>query len=141
MQKQKGDLNRIIIDLEQNLEAKQALELEIEQLKGKFNVMRHMGGTDDNIEQRLAEKEQELEYLSDYCQALITKERSSTDEQQEARKVLINVSSLYFLFYVFFNSLKIGSYLASWLCFGDVCLLRLVYKIMYFPFKLQLYMI
>ena len=98
MQKQKGDLNRIIIDLEQNLEAKQALELEIEQLKGKFNVMRHMGGTDDNIEQRLAEKEQELEYLSDYCQALITKERSSTYEQQEARKVLINVSSLYFLF-------------------------------------------
>ncbi|PON60987.1 Zinc finger-XS domain containing protein [Trema orientale] len=94
-QREKGDLNKIIIGFEKKLEAKQALELEVEQLKGKVNVTKHMGGTNDNIEDRLAEKQQELEDLEDYCQALITKERSSTDEQQEARKVLINVSSLY----------------------------------------------
>ncbi|PON44764.1 hypothetical protein PanWU01x14_264530 [Parasponia andersonii] len=89
-QRENGNLNKIIIGFEKKWKAKQALELEVEQLKGKVNVTKHMGGTDNYIEDRLAEKQQELDDLEDYCQALITKEHSGTDEQQEARKVLIN---------------------------------------------------
>lgn len=108
MQRQKEDLNSVIIELEKKLEAKQALELEVEQLKGKVNITRHMGGTDDIVEDQLAEKELELKELKDFCQALITKERNSNDEQQEARIVLINVSSLNSLFFIFFNILKMA---------------------------------
>lgn len=38
-QRQKEDLHKRIIQLEKQLDAKQAIELEIEQLRGSLNVM------------------------------------------------------------------------------------------------------
>ena len=80
--------------------------MEIEQLRGSLNVIRHMGDEDD-IEvlkkmeaslKELREKEGELEDLEALNQTLIVRERKSNDELQDARKELINVS-----FFVHFN--------------------------------------
>ncbi|KAJ8760358.1 hypothetical protein K2173_012608 [Erythroxylum novogranatense] len=97
-QRQKEELHNKIIQLENQLDAKQALELEIEQLRGKLNVMKHMGGDGDvdvlskidTIMKDLREKEGELEDLETLNQNLIVQERKSNDELQEARKELIN---------------------------------------------------
>ncbi|KAF5207931.1 factor of DNA methylation 1-like [Thalictrum thalictroides] len=94
----KEDLHKRILHLEKQLDAKQALELEIERLKGNLNVMKHMGGDEDSevkekveaMVKSLEEKEGELEDLEDLNQALIVKERKSNDELQEARKELIS---------------------------------------------------
>ncbi|PPR97099.1 hypothetical protein GOBAR_AA23561 [Gossypium barbadense] len=96
--RQKEELHNRIIQLEKKLDQKQALELEIEQLRGSLNVIRHMGDEDD-IEvlekvdaslKELREKEAELEDLEALNQTLIVRERKSNDELQDARKELIN---------------------------------------------------
>ncbi|XP_047316231.1 protein INVOLVED IN DE NOVO 2 [Impatiens glandulifera] len=95
--RKKEDLHKRIILLEKQLDAKQALELEIEQMKGSLNVMKHMGDDDlevlqkvDGMHSMLREKESELESLESLNQHLIVKERKSNDELQDARKELIN---------------------------------------------------
>ncbi|XP_059455893.1 protein INVOLVED IN DE NOVO 2 [Corylus avellana] len=96
--RQKEKLHNRIIQLEKQLDAKQALELEIEQLRGQLNVMKHMGDDGDvevlqkveAILKQLREREGELEDLEDLNQTLIVKERKSNDELQEARKELIS---------------------------------------------------
>lgn len=99
IQKQKEDLHNRIIQLEKQLDAKQALELEIERLRGTLNVMKHMED-DEDVEvlqkaestlKELSEKEGELEALDELNQALIVKQRMSNDELQEARKEITNV--------------------------------------------------
>nr|POE51449.1 protein involved in de novo 2 [Quercus suber] len=100
--RQKEELHKRIIQLEKQLDAKQALELEIERLRGSLNVMKHMGDDGDveilekviTILKQLQEKEGELEDLEALNQTLIVKERKSNDELQEARKELVNVSVL-----------------------------------------------
>lgn len=106
MQKEKEKLHKKILELEQKLDAKQALELEIERLKGSLEVMKHMNEDDDDakremdqIQQDLDEKEEEFEYYQNINQNLIIKERRTNDEVQEARKELINVCSCNFEFY------------------------------------------
>ncbi|KAA8515254.1 hypothetical protein F0562_018516 [Nyssa sinensis] len=97
-QRQKEELHKRIIQLEKQLDAKQALELEIERLRGTLNVMKHMGDDGDlevlkkveGIHKMLREKEGELDDLEALNQTLIVKERKSNDELQEARKELIN---------------------------------------------------
>ncbi|KAJ0076445.1 hypothetical protein Patl1_34717 [Pistacia atlantica] len=89
-------LNKII-QLEKQLHQKQKLEMEIEDLKGKIEVIQHLGDADDAAVQKkmkemkdeLAEKEENLGSLEELSQTLITKERQSNDELQEARKELI----------------------------------------------------
>ncbi|KAL3506824.1 hypothetical protein ACH5RR_032206 [Cinchona calisaya] len=96
--RQKEELHKRIIELESKLDQKQALELEIERMKGAIEVMRHMGEDGDreaekkkmSIEEELKEKEEDLEALENLNQALIIKERKSNDELQEARKELIH---------------------------------------------------
>ncbi|KAE8681191.1 Protein INVOLVED IN DE NOVO 2 [Hibiscus syriacus] len=96
--RQKEELHNRIIQLEKQLDQKQALELEIEQLRGSLNVIRHMGDEDDievlkKVEaslKELREKEGELEDLEALNQTLIVRERKSNDELQDARKELIN---------------------------------------------------
>ena len=103
-QRQKEELHNRIIKLEKQLDTKQALELEIERLRGALNVMKHMeddGDVEvlrkmDAIIKKLIEKEGELNDLDALNQTLIVRERKSNDELQEARKELINVSSFYF---------------------------------------------
>lgn len=96
--REKEKLHVQIIELEKKLDAKQALELEIERLRGAVQVMKHIrtGGdkeVDDKlvaIQVELKEKEEELQDLEMLSQALIVKERKSNDELQEARKELVN---------------------------------------------------
>ncbi|CAK9188250.1 unnamed protein product [Ilex paraguariensis] len=95
---EKEKLHKRILELEKKLDAKQALELEIERMRGALLVMKHMGEDGDmeiedkmhNIQKNLKEKEEELEDLEALNQALVVKERKSNDELQEARKELID---------------------------------------------------
>ncbi|KAB2612722.1 leucine-rich repeat-containing protein [Pyrus ussuriensis x Pyrus communis] len=95
--REKEDALNKILELEKQLDAKQKLEMEIEELKGKLEVMKHLGDQDDDavqskikeMEDELGEKVDELEDLESLNQTLITKERQSNDELQEARKELI----------------------------------------------------
>ncbi|KAK7859290.1 protein involved in de novo 2 [Quercus suber] len=99
--RQKKELHKRIIQLQKQLDAKQALELEIERLRGSLNVMKHMGDDGDveilekvdTILKQLRDKEGELEDLEALNQTLIVKERKSNDELQEARKELVNRAS------------------------------------------------
>ena len=95
-----------IIELEKKLDAKQALELELERLRGAVQVMEHIRtGGDEEVDDKLVaiqveleKREKELEDLEVRNQALIVKERKSNDELQESRKELINVRiALHFL--------------------------------------------
>lgn len=96
--KQKEELLNRIIQLEKDLDTKQALQLEIERLKGTINVMKHMGDEGDqevlqkadSLNKLLREKEGELEDFDRLNQMLIVKERKSNEEVQDARKELIN---------------------------------------------------
>lgn len=96
--REKEKLHKTIIELEKKLDAKQALELEIEGMKRALQVMKHMGEDGDvemkkkmdTIKEELKDKEEELEGLELLNQALIVKERKSNDELQEARKELIS---------------------------------------------------
>ncbi|CAN6710249.1 unnamed protein product [Malus baccata var. baccata] len=96
--RQKEQLHNKIIKLQQQLDTKQTLELEIEQLRGNLNVVRRMGDDGDvevlkkvdNMIKGLREKEESLEDLEALNQTLIVKERKSNDELQEARRELIN---------------------------------------------------
>jgi len=89
-------LHNIVIELEKKLDAKQALELEIQCMRGA--VRGHMDEYGDlearrkmeAIEQDLKHKEEDLEELEALNQMLIVKERQSNAELQEARKELIN---------------------------------------------------
>ncbi|KAL5747852.1 hypothetical protein ACOSP7_024868 [Xanthoceras sorbifolium] len=96
--KQKEKLDRQIIELQKKLDTKQALELEIERMRGALQVMKHMGEDEDtevkkkieSIQKDLKEKEEEYEETEELNQALIIKERKINDELQDARKVLIS---------------------------------------------------
>lgn len=73
--------------------------MEIEELKGKLQVLKHLGDEDDEAVQKkmkemkieLENKVDNLEDLESLNQTLIAKERQSNDELQEARKELIKV--------------------------------------------------
>lgn len=101
-QREKEELHKKIILLEKQLDAKQAVELEIERLKGQLNVMKHIGGDDlevikkvEDIHKTLREKEEELDDLESLNQTLVVQERKSNDELQDARKELIDASVVY----------------------------------------------
>ncbi|KAI3786987.1 hypothetical protein L1987_41116 [Smallanthus sonchifolius] len=94
--REKGKLHQKIVELEKKLDEKQRLALQIEQMKGALEVMKHMSHEDieakkkvDSIQENLKEKEEELEDLEALNQTLIIKERLSNDELVEARKELI----------------------------------------------------
>lgn len=105
LQKEKEQLHKRIIELQAKLDQKQALELQIERLRGATEVMRHMNVEGDleakkkleSIQEEIKESEEELESLETLNQTLIIKERLTNDEVQEARKELINVSIRTFL--------------------------------------------
>ncbi|PNT72387.1 hypothetical protein BRADI_2g43557v3 [Brachypodium distachyon] len=87
-----------IIKLEQKLDAKQKLELEIKQLQGKLEVMKHMPGEEDSeskrkideLNEELQEKYDDMDLMESLHQTLLIKERKSNDELQDARKKLID---------------------------------------------------
>ncbi|KAK4485812.1 hypothetical protein RD792_008459 [Penstemon davidsonii] len=95
--REKEEALKKVIELEKHLGEKQKLEMEIEELKGKLEVMKHMGGDDDEalqekikqMNEQLEDKKDDLNHLEDTNKQLFAKERESNDELQEARKVLI----------------------------------------------------
>ncbi|XP_021734063.1 factor of DNA methylation 1-like [Chenopodium quinoa] len=86
-----------ILQLEKELDAKQKLQLEIEELKGKLEITKHLGNDDDAAVQKklkmlteeLNEKIEKMNSLEDLNQVLMVKQRKSNDELQPARKELI----------------------------------------------------
>lgn len=97
-QEEKEKLRRKIIELQKGLDAKQALELEIEQKRGTIQVMKHMKEENVEVQEKMdaiiteiKEKEEEMDAVEALNQSLIVRERKSNDELQEARKELINV--------------------------------------------------
>ena len=75
------------------------MQLEIAELKGKLEVMKHLGDEDDEAVQRkmkemneeLNQKIEDMNHLETMNQTLMIRERQSNDELQEARNVLISV--------------------------------------------------
>ena len=100
-QREKEEALNKILQLKKQLDAKQKLEMEIEELKGKLQVMKHLGDEDDAAVQKkmkemndeLQEKIENLDSMESMNQTLIVKERQSNDELQQARKALIEVWS------------------------------------------------
>lgn len=100
MQREKQAALGKILRLQQQLDAKQKLELEVQTLESKMKVMMHMPGDQDSeskkkmdeLAEELKEKVDELEAMESLNQTLIIKERKSNDELQHARKELIDVS-------------------------------------------------
>jgi len=86
-QKEKEKLHKKIHDLQRGLDAKQALELEIEQLREVFEVKKKL----EAIEMELHEKEEGLQDMDDLQRTLVVQERKTNDELQDARKKLISV--------------------------------------------------
>ncbi|KAL2935802.1 Factor of DNA methylation 1 [Bienertia sinuspersici] len=95
--REKEEALKKILQLEKELDARQKLQLEIEELKGKLEVMKHLGDDDDAAVQRkmkemteeLEQKIDDMNHLEAMNQTLVTKQRQSNDELQEARNVLI----------------------------------------------------
>ncbi|ESQ35218.1 hypothetical protein EUTSA_v10007054mg [Eutrema salsugineum] len=95
--RQKEEALNKILQLETQLDTKQTLEMEIQELKGKLQVMKHLGDDDDEavklkmkeMTDELEEKKSELEDLEQMNSDLMTKERQSNLEIQAARKKLI----------------------------------------------------
>ncbi|CAI9108601.1 OLC1v1008247C3 [Oldenlandia corymbosa var. corymbosa] len=95
--KEKEALHKKIIELESKLDQKQALELEIERMRGAVEVMTHMGEVGDTeaekkkklIEEELQEKQEELDALETVNQTLTIKQRLGNDEVQDARKEMM----------------------------------------------------
>lgn len=85
--------------MEKQLDAKQKLEMEIEEIKGKLQVMKHLENEDDTsvrkkmeeMNETLQEKVEDLNDMEEMNNVLIAKERLSNDELQEARKQFIAV--------------------------------------------------
>lgn len=82
------------------------MELEIQQLRSNIQVMKHMGAEEDaalkkkinEMDEELKEKIEEMEDLEALNQTLIVKERETNDELQHARKELITVCFLMYLY-------------------------------------------
>ncbi|CAA0811874.1 Factor of DNA methylation 4, partial [Striga hermonthica] len=99
--RQKELLHKKIIELESELDKKQALELHIQRMRGAIEVMKHMSTCEEEdlevkkkleaIEEELNDKKEELDGMETVNQALIIKERMTNDELQQARQQLLSV--------------------------------------------------
>nr|GME01592.1 factor of DNA methylation 4-like [Ipomoea batatas] len=91
-----------IFRLERELDQKQALELEVEKLKGlvegrRHMMVRHLALT--SILEDLKEKLDEHDHLENMTCELFIKHQRVDNQVQEARKEMINVSLLYDFFF------------------------------------------
>lgn len=102
VQREKEEALKKILELERDIDAKQKLEMEIAELKGKLEVMKHLGGNDDEAVQKkikemneeLKDKMEEMDSMESLNQTLLAKERQSNDELQDARRTLKEVRYL-----------------------------------------------
>ncbi|CAN4086424.1 unnamed protein product [Withania somnifera] len=97
--REKEEALKKILELERDIDAKQKLEMEIAELKGKLEVMKHLGGNDDaavqkkikEMNEELKDKMEEMDSMESLNQTLLAKERQSNDELQDARRTLKEV--------------------------------------------------
>lgn len=93
------DAQKEILELDRQLDAKQTLLMDIQELKGKLQVMKHLGkdaavqSEMKEMNDKLEEKMEEMGDLENLNRILLIKESQSNDEMQEARKELIDVRS------------------------------------------------
>ncbi|CAI0420774.1 unnamed protein product [Linum tenue] len=95
--REKDEALQKILQLEKQLQSKQQLEMEIQQLKGKLNVLKHLEDQDDEavkkamkeMDDELAEKISDLADKDSLMTTLMVRERQSNDEVLEARKVML----------------------------------------------------
>ncbi|KAK9747825.1 hypothetical protein RND81_02G016700 [Saponaria officinalis] len=95
--KEKEEALQKILQLEKELDARQKLELEIEDLKGKLEVIKHLGDSDTapiqlkitEMTEELNRKIEDLSHIESVNQALVVKQRQSNDELLPARSKLI----------------------------------------------------
>lgn len=95
------------VEHKRQMDLKQNLELEIQQLKVSLSMLKHIEEDEDEevlkkmnaLEREVSERFQELQDMEALNQTLIMKERQMNDELQEARKILINVS-VFFKIYI-----------------------------------------
>ncbi|XP_062188861.1 factor of DNA methylation 1-like [Phragmites australis] len=92
--REKEDVLARMLQLEKELHEKQQLELEVTRLNGTLQVMKHLEGDDDgDIHEKMEKLSERLEHekkrLEELSGDLVTKERESNDELQQARKELI----------------------------------------------------
>ncbi|KAK7260563.1 hypothetical protein RIF29_26712 [Crotalaria pallida] len=88
-EEKKEELHKRIHELERQLDAKQALELEIEQMRGALQVMKHMEEENkimEALELDLQKKEEEYEAVEKLHTVLASKEFSTNGELQDCRK-------------------------------------------------------
>lgn len=88
-----------LLEMEKQLDARQKLELEIQQLEDKLQVMTHMNGEKDKIfefNEELKQKIEEMESVDAMNQALLIKENLAKEELEGARKILIKVAINFF---------------------------------------------
>lgn len=81
-----------ILEMEKQLDATQKLELEIQQLEDKLQVMTHMNGEKDKIfesNEELKQKLEEMECVDAMNQALLIKENLAKEELESARQMLV----------------------------------------------------
>ncbi len=93
MQQEKEEALRKQVELELELDSRQKLELEKEQLRGKIEVMKMMGSEEDGtlkeldeLRTKLEEKDDDMESMDSLNQALIIKNQRTIDELKEAKK-------------------------------------------------------
>lgn len=98
LQRKKEETLNKILQLEKELDSKQKLQMEIQELKGKLKVMKHEDEDDEDIKKKMKEMKEQLEYkcselqdLEETNSALMVKERQSNDEILEAREFLTTV--------------------------------------------------
>lgn len=117
MQREEEEALKKILQLEKELDEKQRLQLEIEELKGKLEVMKHLGDDNDiavktkmkDMAEELNDRIDELNNLEALNQTLMVKQRQSNDELQPARAELIAVCPC--------NIQSFARYPYSWLLF------------------------
>lgn len=109
LQQEKEDAFRRQYKLEEDLTSKQNLEMELAQLRGKLEVMKHMGAEADTtskefdkVSEELKEKDEQLEAMESANQALIIVERRTNDELEQAKKELIQVCIISIAFLIFY---------------------------------------
>ncbi|KAL8156743.1 hypothetical protein AgCh_001736 [Apium graveolens] len=101
LQREEEVVLKDFLRLGRELDEKHKLEMEIEESKGKLQVMKYLGNEDDEalqsktkeLEEQLKEKEDQWNDVKSLNQTLLIKKRQSNDELQEACKKLIKMDS------------------------------------------------
>ncbi|EPS59185.1 hypothetical protein M569_15623 [Genlisea aurea] len=95
--REKAEALRKVLDLERRVGERQKLEMEIVDLEGKLEIIKHMGGHDEeavqlkikSMNEELQDRNDRLSFLEDTYTQLLQRERQNTDELQICRKLLV----------------------------------------------------